>query len=86
MLKAIKKNVIIEMIQQETTTDSGLVLSGVSKDIPQAQVIAVGPEVDCGLVAGDRVVVDWARVGRMDYKDKIYYVTGQSNILAVFVE
>jgi hypothetical protein len=31
-------------------------------------------------------VVDWARVGRMDYEDKIYYVTGQSNIIGVFEE
>lgn len=84
MLQAIKKTVIIEMIQRENATESGLILSGVNRDIPEARIVSVGPEVDVDLAVGNRVVVDWARVGRMDYEDRVLYVTGQSNIIGVF--
>jgi co-chaperonin GroES (HSP10) len=35
---------------------------------------------------GDTVVVDWGRVGKMNYDDKTYYVTDQSNVLGVFTD
>lgn len=86
MLAAIKKTVIIEAIQKENTTESGLILKGPDPAPTEARILSVGPKVDCGLVVGDRVIVDWSRVGKMNHDDKTYYVTDQSNIIGVFTE
>ena len=83
-MKALKKTVIVEVIAQSTTTESGIVLQGVQEQNPTATVVAVGPQTDCGLAVDDRVMVDWTRVGRFEHEGRTYYVTDQSNILGVF--
>lgn len=84
MIQAVKRNIIVEVIEQENTTASGLILKGAQDPNPPAVVIAVGPQADCGLSVGDRVVVDWTRVGKFAHAERTYYVTDQSNIMAVF--
>jgi co-chaperonin GroES (HSP10) len=86
MLEAIKRTVILEAIQKEAATESGLILQGQDNSPTEARVVSVGPKVDCGLVVGDRVIVDWNRVGKMNHNDKTYYVTDQSNIVGVFTD
>jgi co-chaperonin GroES (HSP10) len=84
MLQALKQTVIVEQIQQLNTTESGLIVTGVTEPQTEGRIVSVGPTVTCGLQVGDRVVVDWTRVGRLAHDGKIYYVTGQSNIIGVF--
>jgi len=84
MIQAVKRNIIVEVIEQENTTASGLILKGAQDPNPPATVIAVGPQADSGLSVGDRVVVDWTRVGKFSHGERTYYVTDQSNIMAVF--
>jgi co-chaperonin GroES (HSP10) len=83
-MKALKKTVIVEVIEASTTTESGIVLQGAQERNPTACIVSVGPQVDCGVVVGDRVVVDWGRVGKFSHCDRTYYVTDQTNILGVF--
>lgn len=85
-MQAIKKTVIVEVVEEVNTTESGIVLQGAQERNPSARIVSVGPQSDCGLKAGDTVVVDWGRVGKMSYNDKTYYVTDQSNILGVFLD
>jgi len=83
-MKALKKTVIVEVVAQSTTTESGIVLQGAAEQNPTATVVAVGAQSDLGLAPGDRVMVDWGRVGRFEHEARTYYVTDQSNIVAVF--
>jgi len=76
--------VIIEVIEEANTTESGLILQGTQESNPSARIVAVGPQVDCGLQVGNTVVVDWGRVGKFTHEARTYYVTDQSNILGVF--
>jgi len=84
MLKAIKANVIVKAILKEETSDSGLIIKGMSDTPTEAIVMSCGPEVNCGIKEGDRVIVDWGRTAKISYEDQTYYVTGQSNIVGVF--
>ena len=83
-MKALKKTVIVEIVANATTTESGIVLQGAAEPNPTAIVVAVGAQSDIGLVPGDRVMVDWTRVGRFEHDARTYHVTDQSNIVAVF--
>jgi co-chaperonin GroES (HSP10) len=83
-MKALKKTVIVEVVAESNTTESGIVLQGVQEQNPTATVVSVGAQSDIGLVPGDRVMIDWGRVGRFEHEARTYYVTDQSNIVAVF--
>ena len=85
-MKALKKTVIVEVIEDANTTESGLILQGAQERNPSARIVSVGPQVDCGLEVGNRVVVDWGRVGKFTHEARTYYVTDQSNVLGVFTD
>ena len=84
-LQAIKGHVIVQAIETENVTESGLILQSDYKKQTEARVVSVGTTVDC-VREGDRVIVDWNRVGKVSFENETYYVTGQSNILGVFEE
>ena len=71
-LQAIKGHVIVQAIETENVTESGLILQSDYKKQTEARVVSVG------------VIVDWNRVGKVSFENETYYVTGQSNILGVF--
>lgn len=85
-MQAIRKTVIVEMIDDNNTTESGLIIKSQQRDYPPATVVSVGPQVDCGVKIGDRVYVDWGRVGKFEHASRTYYVTDQTNLLGVFTE
>lgn len=86
MLKALKTRVIVERIEVEKTTSSGIVLQRAIEDVVYARAVDVGPTVDADVKVGDRLVIDWNRVGHMSHDDRKYYVIDQSDIMAVVEE
>lgn len=83
MLRATGKRLLITRIEPETATAAGIILKS-SDEHPRARVVSVGPGVDCGVVLGQQVMVDWARVGHIKFEDRDYYIVEQSNVMAVF--
>ena len=90
-IKPLADRVVIQMVESEETTQSGIVLPGSAKEKPQvAQVVAVGP----GAVVDGKVVPMEVRIGdkvlisqyagttvKLDGKENI--IVRQSDILAV---
>jgi chaperonin GroES len=94
-LKPLADRVIIEPLDKEETTASGIVLPETAKEKPQeGLVIAVGPgrTLDSGKVVppevkvGDKVI--YAKYAGTEYKkgDKTYLIAGEKDILAVITE
>lgn len=78
-IRPLKDKVVLEQIQKETTTTSGIVLTTPDRDAQtEAVVIAVGPEVE-EVKVDDRVIVDWSRAG----KAGDFYVIKEEFIVAV---
>ena len=79
--------VVLEQLEAEETTKSGIVLPGQSKEKPQqAEVIAVGPgteEVKMEVKKGDQVI--YSKYSGTDVKldDTEYIIVKQSDILAI---
>lgn len=77
MLKAIKNNVIIELIDQkkETFTGGGIILVTTDKNEAQfARVVSVGPDVEF-IKIGDAILPDWNEVRETVYeKEKVFVI------------
>lgn len=92
MLKAVEDKVIIEPIEEETTSSSGLILTSMSKESPDSGVvISVGP----GLLLGNgEMMVPEVEVGQtvvfskyagtdIDHNGKSLKILAYRDILAV---
>lgn len=93
MLKPLGNRVILEITEEEETkTDSGLVLTGAAKEKPQTgTVLAVGPGKvsDNGVVTaltveeGDVVLFEKYAGTEVSYGDKNYLAISENDIIAV---
>lgn len=90
-LKPLADRVVLKQLEAESTTKSGIVLPGNSKEKPQeAEVVAVGPG---GLVDGKEVKMEVAKGNKVIYSkyagtevkqdDVTFIIVRQSDILAI---
>jgi chaperonin GroES len=92
MLKAVEDKVIIEVIEEEQVSSSGLVLTSLSKETPdQGVIIDVGP----GLLLGNgQMMIPDVEVGQtvifskyggtdIEHEGKTYKILQYRDILAV---
>ena len=90
-IKPLADRVVIQMVESEETTKSGIVLPGSAKEKPQvAQVIAVGPggivdgkEVVMTVKVGDRVITSKYSGTEVKYDGVEYIIVKQNDILAI---
>ena len=91
-IKPLSDRVVVEPIEKEETTASGLVLPETAKEKPQeGQVVAAGPgrlsddgtRVPMDVKDGDRVL--YAKYAGTEFKlnDKKYLILGEKDILAI---
>jgi co-chaperonin GroES (HSP10) len=84
MLKPIKSNVIIELIQKEKVTASGIILKSADPaEVNRASVLAIGPDV-IDLAVGQEVLPNWNAAKKSKYGDQEFYVIDQEEIVGVF--
>ncbi len=90
-IKPLADRVVIQMVEAEETTQSGIVLPGSAKEKPQvAEVVAVGPgavvdgnKIPMEVKIGDKVLISQyaGTTVKLDGKENI--IVRQSDILAV---
>lgn len=91
MIKPLGDRVVIEVIEQEETTASGIVLPESAKEKPQeGKVIAVGSgkivdgkKVELEVKENDRIIFSKFAGTEVKYGDKEYLILRESDILAV---
>ena len=90
-IKPLGDRVVIQKLEAETTTKSGILLTGTAKEQPQeAKVVAIGP---CAIVEGKRVPMDvevgnkvlYSKYAGTDVKvdGEEYIILKQDDILAI---
>ncbi len=83
-LKPLGDRVVIEPIEQEEKTASGIVLPDTAKEKPQqGNVLAVGPDVEGEISVGDRVL--YAKYAGTEVKidDQEVLILSESDVLAL---
>ena len=86
--------VVIKQLEAEKTTESGIILTGNTKEKPQeAEIIAVGPggvvdgkEVTMNVKVGDRVIYSKYAGTEFKMENETYIVLRQNDILAIIEE
>lgn len=90
-IKPLGDRVVIQMLESEETTKSGIVLPGTAKEKPQmAEVVEVGPggtvdgkEVKMEVKAGDKVIYSKYAGTEVKLDGDEYIIVRQSDILAI---
>jgi len=90
-LKPLADRVVLQLVESEETTKSGIILAGSAKEKPQvAKVIAVGPggnvdgkDVTMYVTAGDKVITSKYSGTEVKLDGEEYTIVRQSDILAV---
>lgn len=93
-LKPLGDRVVIQMMEAEETTKSGIILAGSAKEKPQmAEVVAVGPggtvdgkEIKMEVKVGDKVITNKYAGTEVKLDGKEYLVLRQADILAKVVD
>jgi len=84
MITPLKDRVIIELVQKETTTASGIVLS--SADPAEANrgiVLSIGEEV-LDVKVGDVILANWNKATKSKVDQDEFYIIKEEDIIAVF--
>lgn len=91
MIKPLEDRVLLKMVELDTTTKSGIILSSSSQEKPQiAEVIAVGPgkmddgkRVEMNVKIGDKVITSKYSGTEVKYEGTEYIIVKESDILAI---
>jgi len=83
MLEPVRNLVMIEKIEGEKTTASGLIVGSDPTEAQQNTVLAVGPSVSDQVSVGDKIIVDYNKAWRTKYAGKEYLFIEEPNIICV---
>lgn len=86
MLKPIKNNVIVELIEKEKVTKSGIVLSSADPaEANKGKVLKIGPDV-LDLKEGDLILPNWNKARLAKYMTTDFYIVSEDDVVLVFEE
>jgi co-chaperonin GroES (HSP10) len=84
-MKAIRKDVIVQIVEQERTTESGLIIQGHDTNHQQRLTVITCGEQVTEVRAGDVVIVDQNARGRgFELQGQRYFVIRETEIVAVY--
>jgi chaperonin GroES len=84
MLKPIRNNLLVELIQKEKITKSGIVLSVADRDeVNRGVILAVGPEV-LDLKVGDNILPNWNAGRQTKHENQDLWIVNEDDVVLVF--
>ena len=86
MIEAIGRRLIIERVETEKKTTSGIVLQYDHTQSPRARVVSIGDEVTIRVTTGDEIVPDWNKVMHTKYNNRDYFIIDQADIFGRYNE
>jgi co-chaperonin GroES (HSP10) len=84
MLQPTKNKVVVELIQKEKITESGIILTSADRDeVSRGLVLFTGP--DCQDVqVNDTIVADWSKATKFKHEDKELWIVNEENVVGIF--
>lgn len=84
MLKPIKNNVIVKLIEKEKVTASGIVLANADRDeVDRGEVIAVGPKCE-DVQVGHIILANWNSATKAKHEDVDYWIVPEEEVVLIF--
>ena len=82
MLNPVKNLIMLEKIERENKTASGLIVGNDPTEAQPAEVIALGPEAGNCVGIGDQVIVDYGRAWQVKYSGRTFHFVEDKFIIA----
>jgi chaperonin GroES len=86
MIEAIGQRLIIERVETEKKTATGIVLQFDHTQSPRARVVSIGNEVTIKIAVGEEVIPDWNKVMHTKHDNRDYFVIDQTDIYGRYLE
>ena len=84
MLRPIKKNMIVKLIEKETVTKSGIVLTGPdAQEVSKGTVLAIGSQVELVKV-GEVILPNWQKAQPTKFELEDYFVVNEDDVVLIF--
>lgn len=80
----LKKNILVEHIEKEKVTESGIILTATDPmQVTKAVILAIGSTVDL-VEVGQIVLPDWNKAKKTKIDGNDYYMVSEDDIVLVF--
>jgi co-chaperonin GroES (HSP10) len=84
MLRPIKKNMIVKLIEKETVSKGGIVLTGAdAQEVSKGTVLSIGSEVELVKV-GEVILPNWQNARPAKYEREDYFVVHEDDVVLIF--
>jgi co-chaperonin GroES (HSP10) len=84
MLRPIKSNILVKIIEKEKVTASGIILKSADPaEVNRAEVVAIGGEVTL-IEVGQIILPNWNAAKPAKYNDESYYVVDEEEVVLIF--
>ena len=86
MLKPIKKNIIITLIEKELESKGGIILTSADPaQVSRGLIVGIGPDVDM-VEVGQQVLPNWNKAKKVKYEQEEFYIVHEDDLVLVFEE
>ena len=86
MLKPIRKNIVVELIEKEKVTEAGIILTSAdSSEVSRGLVLAIGDECE-EIKVGDIILPNWQKARPTKFEGADFYIVNEDDVVLVFEE
>jgi co-chaperonin GroES (HSP10) len=86
VLKPIKKNIIITLIEKELESKGGIILTSADPaQVSRGLIVGIGPDVDL-VEVGQEVLPNWNKAKKVKYEQEEFYIVHEDDLVLVFEE
>lgn len=84
MLKPLNKKLVVQLIEKETVTAGGIILTRADpSEANRGKVVSVGSEV-LDISAGDVILPNWNKAPKTKVGDETFYIVSEEDVVLVF--
>lgn len=84
MLRPIKKNIIIQIIEKEKVTKSGIILKSADPaEVSKANVLKVGKDVTL-IEEGQVILPNWNKAIPTKFDGEDYFIVNEDDVVLIF--
>jgi len=84
MLKPLNDKMIVQLVEKETTTESGIILSRADPaEVSRGLVLAIGPDVT-DVAVGDCILPNWQKSPKTAVDGETYYIVKEEDVVLIF--
>lgn len=84
MLRPIKKNIIVKIIEKERVTSSGIILKSADPaEVNRAEVVAIGSDVTL-IEVGQQILPNWNQARSSKFGEDDFFVVSEDDVVLIF--